>query len=154
LPEIKTMLAQLDKRVTALESPTETGKRRAQSLEEVQLFFAKVGLTKEDGAWFWSKMICSGWRNNGKVVRSWQHCVTAWKLANIFPSQKNKTNGHSIFELKTVLGAKKEEAKTLIARSYNDSGAFHEWTNEPDRQRYIVVKREIINLTAKIGQSA
>jgi hypothetical protein len=152
--ELLGMIDQIKKRLDALESAPEDTKRRPQSLEEMELYFAKAGLTRDDAKWLWSKMIVSGWRNDGKVVRSWQHLVIAWKIANVFPSQKaHKANGHSIFELKTVLEAKKEEAKDLVNKSYNDSGAFHKWRNEAHRQRYIVLKREIINLQSRIGQS-
>lgn len=98
-------------------------------------------------------MEVSGWRNDGKVVRSWTALITSWKISKIFPSQKQaKTAPTSIRDLKTVIDIKKEEAKQLVHKSYRDSGAFPEWTNEPDRQRYIVLKREIKNLEARISQ--
>lgn len=155
--ELLGMIEELRKRVAALEvKDPEVGSKRSRpgSLGEVLLHFAKVGLPESDGKWFWSHGECSGWRNNGKVMRSWTHCVTAWKLANVFPSQK--VNGHKqgIFELKTILDAKKQEKDELVRKFYNDSSAFPSWTNEPARQRFIILKREIINLNARIGQSA
>lgn len=153
LAELLREIDAIKKRLDALESPECEHKRRAQSLEEMILFLAKCGLPENDARWLWAKMECSGWRNNGKVVRNWHSLVTAWKLANIFPSQKNGKS-HSVYELKLVLDAKKAEKDELVRKYYNDSGAFAEWTSLPARQRFIVLKHEIINLTAQIGQSA
>ncbi len=155
--ELLAMIESLQQRVSRLEDrPEVVNKRsRAESAGEVALYCTQWGLTEEDGKWFFSKMVCSGWRNNGKPVRSWQHCITAWRLANIFPSQKrNGTGAHSVHDLKTVLEAKSSEKDALVRKHYNDSGAFPAWTNEPARQRFIILKREIINIQARIGGSA
>lgn len=154
LAELLREIDAIKKRLDKLESPECEHKRRAQSLEEMILFCAKCGLPENDARWLWAKMECSGWRNDGKVVRNWHSLVTAWKLANVFPSQK--VNGHKqgVFELKTILDAKKQEKDELVRKFYNDSSAFPSWTNEPARQRFITLKREIINLNARIGQSA
>lgn len=153
--ELLSMIGELRKRIEALESPpADNTKRQPKDMDEVLLLFAKVGLPESDGRWFLAKMVCSGWRNNGKVIRSWTHCVTAWKLANVFPSQKQaKAGPTSIRDLQAVIAIKEEEMKKLVNRSYNDSGAFHEWTVESDRQRFIVLKREVVNLKARISQS-
>ncbi len=154
--EIKQALAALDARLSKLEEPEVGGKRsRAESLEETILHCAKCGLSEDDARWLYAKMEVSGWRNNGKVIRNWRSLVTAWKLANIFPSQKRNGNGaRSIQDLRTVLEAKKAERDELVRKYYNDSGAFHEWTNEPARQRFIVLKGDIFYLQSRIGQSA
>ena len=153
--ELLSIIEELKKRIEALESPECTAKRRPKTLEEVVSHCAKVGLPESDAKWLWAHMEVSGWRNNGKVVRSWTALVTSWKLANIFPSQKRNGNGqHSIRDLQAIIEAKKQEKDELVRKHYNDSGAFHNWTNEPARQRFIVLKREIINLTSEISKRA
>lgn len=148
------MIEELKKRVSRLES---TGTTQRPTLEAVQLHAAKIGLPPDQGDWFFNYYQSNGWRVGRNPMRSWQHALVNWKknfeLKGVGASS---ATGHtpSIRDLKIVLDAKHEEAKTLSDKYYNDSGAFHEWTNLPARTRYIQLKKEIQSIQARIGGAA
>jgi len=152
LVEIHAMLATLDKRLSVLEAGPDLPKRRAKTVEEVALVCAKVGLTDQDAQWFWAKMEGSGWRNNGKPVRNWTMVVTSWKLAHIFPSQK-QTNGHSIHSLKAVLIAKEQVLADLRRRYASDTANGRIWNDEAARQKARQLVVEIKQLTQQIANT-
>ena len=84
-------------------------------------------------------------------MRNW---LLNWKKNG---SGVGATNGHrslSIFEMKTALEMKQLRCKELSDRHYNDSGAFHEWTSQPARTEFVILKKQIKELQAKIGASA
>ena len=64
------------------------------TIEEVQLFCQKAGVCGQDANWFWYKMEGQEWKVNDKKVSSWQHTITAWKLAGYLPSMKGQVNGN------------------------------------------------------------
>lgn len=63
---------------------------KAPSLEEVQLYCEKTGVSGNDANWFWHHLDSSGWKNGGRPVKSWHSLLTAWKLKGYLPSQKPK----------------------------------------------------------------
>lgn len=65
------------------------------TVEEIKAHCVKLGLPESDGEWFFHKCEGSGWTNNGKPIRSWAGTISAWKLANYMPSQKQK-HGHRL----------------------------------------------------------
>jgi len=65
--------------------PKDKGKGTQQ---EVTTFCISIGLPASDGDWFYYKARGCGWKNNGKAIIDWQDTCRAWKLANVFPSQK------------------------------------------------------------------
>ena len=60
---------------------------------ECEQYAVSIGLTKEDGEWFFFRSEGCGWKNNGKHIADWQSTIRGWKLARVFPSQK--VNGAS-----------------------------------------------------------
>jgi hypothetical protein len=67
-------------------------KAKADSAEEVRAYAQSIGLTAEDGDWFFNSREGNGWMNDGKPIRNWQRTMSAWKCGNIFPSQKSALN--------------------------------------------------------------
>jgi hypothetical protein len=57
-------------------------------LAEIVEFCLNLDLPKADGEWFFFKCQGCGWKNNGQAIVDWQSTIRAWKMANIFPSQK------------------------------------------------------------------
>jgi hypothetical protein len=73
-----------------------SAKARAESVEEVESFFAEIDLTKQDAEWFWLKHEENGWtRAQGKQkVKDWKLHARSWKSkGGIFPSQDNQFHG-------------------------------------------------------------
>jgi len=69
-------------------------KRKAKSEEEVIQHCISLGLTSEDGSWFWEKCEGNGWKNDGEPIVCWKSTTRSWKRIKIFPSQKPiKING-------------------------------------------------------------
>lgn len=64
-------------------------KARASSAKEVSDFCLTVGLTANDGEWFFAGREGKGWKNKGDPIKDWKQTVRAWKAAGHFPSQKN-----------------------------------------------------------------
>lgn len=69
-------------------------KGRAKSPEEVHEFFLSLGLTKEDGEWFWHKCEANGWKNGIRPILDWRATVRSWKAGQFIPSQKGKLDGN------------------------------------------------------------
>lgn len=147
--ELMSMIVELRERVAKLESREVPVRMSRPSPQEVFEYCRERKLTDDDGEWFWNKMVASGWRNNGKPVRSWKATIVTWDLSKIFPSQK--TNGTaSIFGLKAALEVKVKQAKNL-QNTYYDDTPYGGWTNQEARTNFIALKKEIRTLEAKIG---
>ena len=66
-------------------------KSKARSVEEVIEHAEFIGLSADDGSWFYEKCEGSGWTNNGRPIRDWQMTMSSWKRhGDIFPSQKRQ----------------------------------------------------------------
>lgn len=84
--------------------------------DEVRLFCDKSGISEQDADWFWHKCEGNGWTNGGKPIKSWQHTLTSWKLANYLPSQKTQPNGHPQHNTKSILEQDIEKSHRRIMR--------------------------------------
>lgn len=151
--ELLAMIEDLKARVLALEASDVPITQSRPSQEEVVEFCKSRNLLETDSIWFYSKMLGSGWKNNGKPVRSWRATITAWDIAKIFPSQK--INGTAtVFGLKAALEAKKEQAQTLQNRYAHQAAMGWSWSDEKARQQFIQLKHDIKDLNARIAASA
>jgi hypothetical protein len=89
----------VEQSLTSLHIPSSStsssgSKRKAEKEEEVIQYCTSIGLTEEDGSWFWDKCEGNGWKNSGKPIVCWKSTVSSWKRIKIFPSQKPiKVNG-------------------------------------------------------------
>lgn len=72
---------------------TRTNKARGTQAEVVALC-AELGLSDDDGEWFFLKAEGCGWKNGGKSIVDWRATVRAWQKAGHFPSQKQAKNLH------------------------------------------------------------
>jgi hypothetical protein len=64
-------------------------KAKAGSVEEAVAYAECLGLTAEDGRWFFEKGEGNGWINAGKPIRDWRMTMSSWsRVGDIFPSQK------------------------------------------------------------------
>lgn len=93
-------------------------KKKTESTEEVIQYGISIGLTEEDGKWFWEKCEGCGWKNSGKPIEDWKATMRSWKLVGtIFPSHKQKpTNGQrsmSAFEVEKRVKAISEKINDL-----------------------------------------
>lgn len=152
--ELMSEIDAIKKRLSRLES---TGTTKHPTLEACNEYAKKIGLPEDQASWFFNFYQSNGWKVGRNAMKSWESAMNNWRknwLARGVGASGANGHSQSIWEIKQVLEVKQQEAKALVNRSYNDSGAFHEWTNEPDRQRYMVLKREIINLNARIGGAA
>jgi hypothetical protein len=70
------------------------GSKTRGTLRECQLYARSQELPESDGEWFFYKCEGSGWKNNGKAIADWRSTMVAWKLANVFPSQKTGRSGN------------------------------------------------------------
>lgn len=154
--ELVAMLDEIRKRLDALESPECNTKKRPKDVQEVILFCAKCGLSEQDARWLYAKMECSGWRNAGKVVRNWHSLITAWKIAAIFPSQKQ--NGHqSVRDLQTVINAKQQILNRIRDQYSSETASGRVWMPSATQEVRLEAKKiagEIKDLTSKLAQSA
>lgn len=157
--EFHELLAQIDeikKRLEALESPECNTKRRPKDVSEVILYCAKCGLSENDARWLFAKMECSGWRNAGKVIRNWHSLITAWKIAGIFPSQKQ--NWHqSVRDLQAVIAAKQQILNRIRDQYSSETASGRVWMSTATQQVRQEAKKiacEIKELTSKLSQSA
>ena len=69
------------------DSPKARGSQAA-----IETYCVEVGLTKDDGTWFWDKCEGCGWINGKIKIVDWQSTVRAWKRIGVFPSQKTGPN--------------------------------------------------------------
>lgn len=154
--ELLGMIEEIKKRLDALESPECQTKKRPKDVMEVILYCAKCGLSEMDARWLYAKMECSGWRNSGKVVRNWHSLITAWKIACIFPSQKQ--NGHqSVRDMQAARDAKQTILNRIRDQYSSETASGRVWMNTATQQVRLEAKKlagEIKDLTARIGQSA
>lgn len=58
--------------------------------EECVAYCVEVGLTEEDGRWFYDKMVGTGWKNGGASVKDWKATIRAWKRAGYIASQRQR----------------------------------------------------------------
>ena len=153
--ELVAIVAAIDKRVSTLES---TGTYKRPTREAFQLHAEKIGLPPDQEEWAWNYYESNGWKVGRNPMRNWQAALINWrKNWQAKGTGVGTTNGHkslSIWEMKEAMEAKQSRCKELSDRHYNDSGAFHEWTSQPARQEFIILKKQIKELQAKIGASA
>ncbi len=67
---------------------TPSTKARPASVEAVIDFCSSVGITVDDGEYFWEKWNGDGFKNAGKSMKDWKAVIRSWKLAGHCPSQK------------------------------------------------------------------
>lgn len=114
-------------------------KSKASSMEEVVAFCLEIGLTKDDGEWFWDKCQGCGWKNNGKPILDWKATCRSWKKINVFPSQKQKTNGHHQAPDRTEnptarrIALEAEERRLLSTIEGLEKSMQYEWDRTPQR---------------------
>ena len=60
---------------------------------EIETFFtSSLSLPKTDGEWFFNSMEACGWSRGKAPLKNWHAHARAWKLAAIFPSQKQQSS--------------------------------------------------------------
>ncbi len=99
-------------------------KKKASTEEEVVQYCSSIGLTEEDGKWFWEKCEGCGWKNAGKSIEDWKLTISSWKrVGTIFPSHKQKSpNGQrpmSAFEIER----RKEAISEKINKIFKSNGS-------------------------------
>jgi hypothetical protein len=66
--------------------------RKHPPLPEVTGYCVSLGLTEQDGQYFFHHWEGNGWTNGGKPIKSWKGTIAAWKAAGHCPSQKAVQN--------------------------------------------------------------
>lgn len=68
-----------------------TNNKDKATIDELRVFCKSLQLEESDGDWVFDKWEGNGWKNDGKLIVSWQSTIRSWKrIGTIFPSQKAK----------------------------------------------------------------
>ena len=68
-----------------------TNNKNKATIDELRVFCKSIQLEESDGDWVFDKWEGNGWKNDGKLIVSWQSTIRSWKrIGTIFPSQKAK----------------------------------------------------------------
>lgn len=131
-----------------------TARQRSRGTEaEVIEFCVNLGLTKEDGQWFFLKCEGCGWKNNGKAILDWRSTVRAWeKLRTVFPSQRKDSSSNGKISGAEIMVRQKEleaavQQMTTIRNSYSEN---QKWSDK-DRQRFLALKARRDELKQLLG---
>jgi hypothetical protein len=65
-------------------------KARAKDEAEVVAYCVSIGLTENDGIFFWCRWESGSWFNAGKRIRDWKMVIRQWQAAGWCPSQKQQ----------------------------------------------------------------
>lgn len=95
-------------------TPSSASSSKSTCTEDESIKYCNgLGLTEDDGRWFYDRCVATGWKNAGKRIVDWQATVRAWKRSGgIFPSQKTvqkNSRQMSAFEIQTRIGKITEE---------------------------------------------
>jgi hypothetical protein len=64
-------------------------KAKPGSQDELNAYFAEVGLTQSDADYAWNHWESKGWKNGRDTIKDWKAAVRSWKAAGYWPSQKD-----------------------------------------------------------------
>jgi hypothetical protein len=66
-----------------------SSKAKPGSQDELNAYFAEVGLTHSDADYAWNHWESKGWKNGRDTIKDWKAAVRSWKAAGYYPSQKD-----------------------------------------------------------------
>lgn len=146
---IKEHLLHLEDRMEGVEK---TKKLKRPTIEAIGLYAAKIGLPPEEAENFFNHYNSNGWKVGKVPMRSWESAMINWRKN--YQAGVYRGNGHDPKSLNVVLQAKETLARKLCNEHCVEDAMGRKWTDEGARQRFVVLKKEIRELTTRIAQSA
>lgn len=104
----------------------------------------------------WEAANASNWKDKSNWKAYARRCKGWWESDGrpmTPPASRNSANGKALspFDYKTIIQAKQTQADSIKNKFCSETAIDQVWASEPKRQEYITLRREIKDLTAKLG---
>ncbi len=93
----------------------------------------------------------NGWKVGRNPMKSWRDALVHWRLVWQEKS-RNATKPRTMFELKTILEAKRQMADSLKKGSSYEVATGRKWRTKEDQVKYADLMRDIDQLNQQLSQ--
>lgn len=129
------------------------GMRNHPSIEECRTRAVRSSMPDSEGEAFFNYYEANGWKVGRNPMRAWRSAMANWKKNWQGRGGASSAGGKSlsVSDMRTILGAKEQQAMDLKSRYSADVASGITWNDPDKRKEYFILRSEIKQLRGKIA---